>query len=109
MRLRRRTVDTHTNDYVMIGKLVYEADMGRLLPEATAFAYPSTWEGVGNSTAEAVRAGVPPRITRYPLGHRLHVHGVAVVARGCLDQCTHAVRSTSSSKGRIRPPSPVDE
>jgi glycosyltransferase involved in cell wall biosynthesis len=51
-----------------------------LMARATAFVYPSRWEGFGNSLAEAASVGVPVLVTPYPLGRFLASRGAAVMA-----------------------------
>lgn len=65
---------------VTIGPAVHGADKWRLLSRATAFTYPSRWEGFGNSAAEAVSIGVPTLVTPYPFGQWLGDHDAAIVA-----------------------------
>lgn len=67
-------------DWVTIGEPVYGDEKWRLICQARAFAYPSRWEGFGNSAAEAVAAGVPTLVTPYPFGQWLAAQGVAVMA-----------------------------
>lgn len=67
-------------DRVVIGEPVYGDDKWRAFTTATGFAYPSRWEGFGNSTAEAAALGVPTLVTPYPLGVHLAQRGGAILA-----------------------------
>jgi glycosyltransferase involved in cell wall biosynthesis len=69
------------DDSVIIGDPVYGEEKWRLISQASAFVYPSRWEGFGNSTAEAVTAGVPTLVTPYPLGKWLAARDAVVLAQ----------------------------
>ena len=78
-----RTVDAlGLGKWVEVGAPAYGAEKWELIERAEAFVYPSRWEAFGNSTAEAVAAGVPTLATPYPLGRWLAGRGAAVVADG---------------------------
>jgi glycosyltransferase involved in cell wall biosynthesis len=66
--------------WVEVGEPVYGAEKWEMISRAEAFVYPSRWEAFGNSTAEAVAAGVPTLVTPYPLGRFLARRGAAVLA-----------------------------
>jgi glycosyltransferase involved in cell wall biosynthesis len=50
---------------------VYGREKWETLAHAAGFAYPSRWEGFGNSVAEAAAIGVPTIVTPYYLGRFL--------------------------------------
>jgi glycosyltransferase involved in cell wall biosynthesis len=66
--------------WVSIEPPLHGAEKWAALASASAFAYPSRWEGFGNSVAEAAVVGVPTLVTPYPLGLLLHRRGAAVLA-----------------------------
>ncbi|MGH3608886.1 MAG: glycosyltransferase [Pseudonocardiaceae bacterium] len=66
--------------WVALGAPLYGRDKLELMAGATAFVYPSRWEGFGNSLAEAAALGVPALVTPYPLGRFLASCGGAVMA-----------------------------
>ncbi len=67
------------DDTVRVGGAVYGAAKWELLARARGFAYPSRWEGFGNSLAEAAALGVPTLATPYPLARYLEGCGACVV------------------------------
>jgi len=64
---------------IAVGDAVYGDEKWRLLSRASAFVYPSRWEGFGNAVAEAASIGVPCLTTPYPLGRALEERGGAVM------------------------------
>ena len=64
---------------VIVGDAVYGETKWKLLSQATAFVYPSRWEGFGNALAEAAVTGVPCLTTPYPFGRALAERGAALV------------------------------
>lgn len=58
----------------------YGTEKWTVIRQAAAFAYPSRWEGFGNSLLEAAAVGVPALATPYPLARHLESRGAAVVA-----------------------------
>lgn len=76
---------------------VYGADKWNVLRQAAAFAYPSRWEGFGNSLAEAAAIGLPALATPYPLARHLQARGAAVVAEP--DQLAAGITEVLSRKG----------
>jgi glycosyltransferase involved in cell wall biosynthesis len=79
-RTARTVAELDLGDWVEIGDAVYGERKWDLIERAAAFVYPSRWEAFGNSTAEAVAAGVPTLVTPYPLGRFLARRGAAVLA-----------------------------
>lgn len=79
-------------DAVALGGPVYGDEKWALVRRAAAFAYPSRWEAFGNSTAEAVAAGVPTLATPYPLGRFLAERGAAIVAEATPDGVAEGLR-----------------
>ena len=86
-------------DTVTIGPPVYGATKWQLISAARAFAYPSRWEGFGNSAAEAVCAGVPTLVTPYPFGRWLHGRGAAIMADATAVGLADGLRRVLSSEG----------
>ena len=80
MRVTQQVDALGLGPWVTVGDPVYGADKWDLLRRAAAFVYPSRWEAFGNSTAEAVAAGVPTLVSPYPLGRFLAERGGAVLA-----------------------------
>ncbi|HEU0299533.1 MAG TPA: glycosyltransferase [Longimicrobium sp.] len=78
--------------WVTVGEPVYGDEKWALMEHAAAFTYPSRWEAFGNSTAEAVAAGVPTLATPYPLGCFLAERGGAVVARATPEGLAEGLR-----------------
>lgn len=79
-RTRRSILSLGLQPWVTMGEPVYGDRKWALMARARAFVYPSRWEAFGNSTAEAVAAGVPTLATPYPLGRFLAERGGALVA-----------------------------
>jgi glycosyltransferase involved in cell wall biosynthesis len=67
-------------DWVTIEPPLYDDAKWDALKRASAFVYPSRWEGFGNSVAEAASIGVPLLVTPYPFGRLLAARGAAVLA-----------------------------
>ena len=90
--------------WVTVGEPVYGDRKWGLMEHAAAFVYPSRWEAFGNSTAEAVAAGVPTLATPYPLGRFLAERGGALVAEptpeGLADGLRRVRRPESSEVAR---------
>lgn len=97
--IRRLAKALRLEDVVTIGEPVYGDNKWRLLSSAAAFAYPSRWEAFGNSTAEAVLAGVPTLVTRYPLGEYLAGRGGAVVAESTPEALAEGLEHVLSPRG----------
>ena len=81
-RTARTVAELGLGEWVEVGEPVYGPEKWGLIARAEAFVYPSRWEAFGNSTAEAVAAGVPTLATPYPLGRFLARRGAAVLAGG---------------------------
>jgi glycosyltransferase involved in cell wall biosynthesis len=67
------------HEHVHVGPPLYGGQKWRALSRAAAFAYPSRWEGFGNSLAEAAVVGVPAMATPYPLALHLAAEGACTV------------------------------
>jgi glycosyltransferase involved in cell wall biosynthesis len=67
------------DQWVTVTDPIYGRDKLELMARASAFVYPSRWEGFGNSVAEAAAVGVPTLVTPYPLGRFLASQGAAVM------------------------------
>jgi glycosyltransferase involved in cell wall biosynthesis len=78
--------------WVAVGEPVYGERKWELIEQASGFVYPSRWEAFGNSTAEAVAAGVPTLATPYPLGRFLAERGGALVAEPTPEGLAEGVR-----------------
>jgi glycosyltransferase involved in cell wall biosynthesis len=68
------------DQWVTVANPIYGRDKLELMARASAFVYPSRWEGFGNSVAEAAAVGVPTLVTPYPLGRFLASRGAAVLS-----------------------------
>ncbi|MGH2866577.1 MAG: glycosyltransferase [Solirubrobacteraceae bacterium] len=66
--------------WVTVTGPIYGREKLELMARASAFVYPSRWEGFGNSLAEAASVGVPVLVTPYPLARLLASRGAAVLA-----------------------------
>ena len=77
-RTERMVHDLRLDPWVTVGDPVYGDAKWELMEHAGAFVYPSRWEAFGNSTVEAVAAGVPTLATPYPLGRFLAERGAAL-------------------------------
>jgi glycosyltransferase involved in cell wall biosynthesis len=66
--------------WVSVAEPIHGRAKLELMARASAFVYPSRWEGFGNSLAEAASVGVPALVTPYPLGQFLAARGAAVMA-----------------------------
>jgi len=66
--------------WVSVAEPIHGRAKLELMARASAFVYPSRWEGFGNSLAEAASVGVPALVTPYPLGRFLAERGAAVMA-----------------------------
>jgi glycosyltransferase involved in cell wall biosynthesis len=73
--IRRLSLDR----WVTVADPIYGREKLELMARASAFVYPSRWEGFGNSLAEAASVGVPVLVTPYPLGRFLASRGAAVM------------------------------
>jgi glycosyltransferase involved in cell wall biosynthesis len=82
--------------WVEVGEPVHGADKLDLLSRAVGFAYPSRWEGFGNSVAEAVSLGVPTLVTPYPLGRSLGSRGAAFLAEATPQALANGLRALAS-------------
>jgi glycosyltransferase involved in cell wall biosynthesis len=65
--------------WISIHDAVYGREKWETLARARGFAYPSRWEGFGNSLAEAASIGVPAVVTPYYLGRFLAGRDAAIV------------------------------
>jgi glycosyltransferase involved in cell wall biosynthesis len=65
--------------WISIHEAVYGREKWETLARARGFAYPSRWEGFGNSLAEAASIGVPAVVTPYYLGRFLAARDAAIV------------------------------
>jgi glycosyltransferase involved in cell wall biosynthesis len=86
--------------WVEVGEPVYGAEKWGLIERAEAFVYPSRWEAFGNSTAEAVAAGVPTLATPYPLGCFLAARGAAVLAGRTPAELAEGLRRVRAPEAR---------
>jgi glycosyltransferase involved in cell wall biosynthesis len=73
--VRRLSLD----EWVTVAEPIHGREKLELMARASAFVYPSRWEGFGNSLAEAASVGVPVLVTPYPLGLFLASRGAAVM------------------------------
>ena len=65
--------------WVSVRDAVYGREKWETLARAVGFAYPSRWEGFGNSVAEAASIGVPTIVTPYYLGRFLAERDAAIL------------------------------
>lgn len=86
--------------WVEVGAPVYGDAKWTLIRRCGAFTYPSRWEAFGNSTAEAVAAGVPTLVTPYPLGSFLAERGAAVMAERTAEGLADGLRRVLSPASR---------
>jgi glycosyltransferase involved in cell wall biosynthesis len=97
--VRRLSLD----QWVTVAEPIYGRDKLELMARASAFVYPSRWEGFGNSLAEAASVGVPALVTPYPLGRFLASRGAAVMveptAAGLAAGLTTVLSPASSAIG----------
>jgi glycosyltransferase involved in cell wall biosynthesis len=97
--VRRLSLD----QWVTVAEPIHGRDKLELMARATAFVYPSRWEGFGNSLAEAASVGVPSLVTPYPLGRFLASRGAAVIveptAAGLADGLITVLSPASSAVG----------
>ncbi|MFI5313141.1 MAG: glycosyltransferase [Candidatus Dormibacteria bacterium] len=82
---RKRTVaqlvgQLELGPWVTVAEPIHGREKLELMARASAFVYPSRWEGFGNSVAEAASVGAPVLVTPYPLGRFLASRGAAVMA-----------------------------
>jgi glycosyltransferase involved in cell wall biosynthesis len=70
----------HLEEWVAVAAPIHGRQKLELMSRASAFVYPSRWEGFGNAAAEAGAVGVPILVTPYPLGQFLASHGAAIMA-----------------------------
>lgn len=80
-------------DSVLVGDPVYGEEKWTLLREARACVYPSRWDACPVSVAEAVAAGVPTLVARYPLGSFLAAAGAAVQVDATVKGIEEGLRS----------------
>src|SRR5712691_6364031 len=73
--------------WVSVRDAVYGREKWETLAAAVGFAYPSRWEGFGNSVAEAASIGVPVVVTPYYLGRFLAERDAAIL----VEASTHGV------------------
>ena len=73
--------------WVSVRDAVYGREKWETLAAALGFAYPSRWEGFGNSVAEAASIGVPVVVTPYYLGRFLAERDAAIL----VEASTHGV------------------
>lgn len=62
-----------------VAEPIYGREKLELMARASAFVYPSRWEGFGNSLAEAASVGTPALVTPYPLGRFLASRDAAIM------------------------------
>jgi glycosyltransferase involved in cell wall biosynthesis len=97
--IRRLSLDR----WVTVAEPIYGREKLELMARASAFVYPSRWEGFGNSLAEAASVGVPVLVTPYPLGRFLASRGAAVMveptAAGLAGGLITVLSSASSAVG----------
>jgi len=84
-------------DSIVVGEPVYGEAKWRLLSQASAFVYPSRWEGFGNALAEAAATGVPCLTTPYPLGRTLAERGGALVVDATTQTIADGLTKITSS------------
>ena len=65
--------------WVSVRDAVYGREKWETLARSVGFAYPSRWEGFGNSLAEAASIGVPSVVTPYYLGRFLAERDAAIL------------------------------
>lgn len=99
-RTRRMIHALRLEPWVTMGDPVYGGRKWALMEHAGAFVYPSRWEAFGNSTAEAVAAGIPTLATPYPLGRFLAEHGGALVADPTPEGLAHGLRRLGRPESR---------
>lgn len=84
-RTRRLSERLGLERWVTIADPVYGREKWDTLTRASAFVYPSRWEGFGNSLAEAASIGLPCLGTPYPLARFLAERGAGLVAEATAD------------------------
>jgi len=92
--VRQMVADMCLDPWVHVGDQALGATKRDLLTAATAFAYPSRWEGFGNSVAEAAAVGLPVVTGWYPLGRYLASRGGAVA-------CPHSVSALAAGIDQV--------
>jgi glycosyltransferase involved in cell wall biosynthesis len=70
--------------WVSVRDAVYGREKWETLARAVGFAYPSRWEGFGNSVAEAASIGVPTIVTPYYLGRFLAERDAAILVEASI-------------------------
>ena len=94
---------------VSVREPVYGEAKWELLAHAVGLAYPSRWEGFGNSLAEAAALGVPTLATPYPLARFLERRGACLVveaepaalAQGLRQLCDPAARQVGAAAAEV--------
>ncbi len=105
----RRLIDELDLDHdVELGPALYGDDKWSLLAHATGFAYPSRWEGFGNSLAEAAALGVPALATPYPLARYLEERDACIVADARPAALAEGLRRLCRSEAGDEPADPSD-
>jgi glycosyltransferase involved in cell wall biosynthesis len=91
------------DQWVTVAEPLYGRNKLELMARASAFVYPSRWEGFGNSLAEAASVGVPALVTPYPLGRFLASRGAAIMveptASGLAEGLISVLSPASSAMG----------
>lgn len=85
---------------VTVGEPVYGDEKWRLLSQASAFTYPSRWEGFGNAAAEAVAIGLPTLVTPYPFGRWLANRASALMVDATAEGLERGLRKITSHEAR---------
>lgn len=83
--------------WVSIHDAVYGRAKWETLARAVGFAYPSRWEGFGNSVAEAAAIGVPTIVTPYYLGQFLAERDAAIVVEASPGGVASGLRAVSDA------------
>ena len=83
--------------WISIHDAVYGRDKWETLARAVGFAYPSRWEGFGNSVAEAASIGVPTIVTPYYLGRFLAERDAAILVEASPTGVASGLRAVSDA------------
>jgi glycosyltransferase involved in cell wall biosynthesis len=94
--IRRMVRELKLEPWVTVEEPVHGRAKFELMARASAFIYPSRWEGFGNSVAEAVAVGVPTIVTPYPFGRYLASRDAAMLASPTTEGLADALRALPS-------------
>jgi glycosyltransferase involved in cell wall biosynthesis len=86
--------------WVSVRDAVYGREKWETLARAVGFAYPSRWEGFGNSVAEAASIGVPTVVTPYYLGRFLAERDAAILVDASIAGVAGGLQAVAEPRAR---------